>query len=268
MRVRSFSAHRAALNLACGFALSATALLATSARCADAPDTVQRVKAAVVAVGTYAPSRNPQFAFLGTGFAVGDGTIVATSAHLLTREPDNARRETVAVAVPGARSDGSVQVHPAKALAINRSHDLALLQLEGGRLPALALGDSAQVREGQTLLFTGFPLGTALGLVPATHRAMLAAVTPIALPSPDARSLAPRAIKRLASGPLTVFQLDGTAYPGNSGSPLYDPDSGAVLGIISMVVVKGSKEAALAHPSGISYAVPVDQLKALLRSAQ
>jgi S1-C subfamily serine protease len=61
-----------------------------------------------------------------------------------------------------------------------------------------------------------------------------------------------------------VFQLDGTAYPGNSGSPLYDPETGLVYGVINMVFVKGTKEAALSNPSGITYAIPGTYIRGLL----
>jgi S1-C subfamily serine protease len=46
-------------------------------------------------------------------------------------------------------------------------------------------------------------------------------------------------------------------YPGNSGSPVFDVATGQVVAVINMVLVKGSKESALTHPSGISYAIPV-----------
>jgi S1-C subfamily serine protease len=65
-----------------------------------------------------------------------------------------------------------------------------------------------------------------------------------------------------------VFQLDGTAYPGNSGSPVYDPASGKVIGIINSVLVRSTKEAALTSPSGITYAIPAQRLKALLKRAR
>ena len=70
---------------------------------------------------------------------------------------------------------------------------------------------------------------------------------------------------RLASGSFPVFQLDATAYPGNSGSPIYDPATGDVLGVVNMVLVKSTKESALSQPSGITYAVPARHLEALLR---
>jgi len=65
---------------------------------------------------------------------------------------------------------------------------------------------------------------------------------------------------------LDLFLLDATAYPGHSGSPLYDPGSGEVVGIVNMVLVKGIKDAAVGQPSGISVAVPVQHLEALIRN--
>ncbi|MDD3381539.1 MAG: serine protease, partial [Rugosibacter sp.] len=55
-----------------------------------------------------------------------------------------------------------------------------------------------------------------------------------------------------------------TAYPGNSGGPLFDPDTGEVIGILNMVFVKSTKESALEKPSGISYAIPARYLDELL----
>ena len=71
-------------------------------------------------------------------------------------------------------------------------------------------------------------------------------------------------LRRLQS-PYNVFQLDATAYPGNSGSPLYDPDTGEVIGVINKVFVQESKENVLSKPSGISYAIPVNHIQNLLK---
>ena len=64
-------------------------------------------------------------------------------------------------------------------------------------------------------------------------------------------------VRQLRDGTFKVMQLDAIAYPGNSGGPVLDVESGKVVAVINMVLVKGSKEAALSHPSGISYAIPV-----------
>jgi S1-C subfamily serine protease len=194
--------------------------------------------------------------------------LVATNAHVLPPIIDDERREALAVAVPGATPASPAMVRTAKMLAIDQEHDLALVRIDGPKLPALALGDSGRVREGQSLLFTGYPIGAVLGLIPATHRAMVSALTPVAIPTGNAQELEARAIKRLTTSAYPVMQLDGTAYPGNSGSPLYDPETGEVVGIVNSVVVKATRESALSQPSGISFAIPAQPLKNLLQSVR
>ena len=134
----------------------------------------------------------------------------------------------------------------------------------GPALPALALGDDGTVEEGQTVAFTGFPIGAILGLYPATHQGIVAAIVPIGNPQLSAQQLDATMLRHL-SAPFPVFQLDATAYPGNSGSPLYDPKTGQVFGVVSSVFVKTTKERTLQDPSGITYAMPIGHLQLLLR---
>jgi S1-C subfamily serine protease len=230
-------------------------------------DVVERIKPSVVAVGTYQKTRSPPFVFRGTGFAVDDGTLVATNAHVLPDLLQTDERETmmVLVHVPGAREP---QAREAKAIAVDKEHDLALLRISGARLPVVTIGNPETARDGQSVAFTGFPLGNALGFHPVTHRGIIASRTPIAIPGATARQLDPRIVRSLKSGPFTLFQLDATAYPGHSGSPLYDADSGEVIGIVNMALVKGIKDAAVGQPSGISVAVPAHFLQDLLRGSR
>jgi S1-C subfamily serine protease len=246
------------LRRAGGALLLAAALVPAGA--ADLVKTVAAVKQSVVGVGTFARTRSPASVFVGTGFVVGDGLDVITNAHVVPETLDAARMEQLGVVV-GA----SAAFRPARLVARDNEHDLAWLRLSGAPLPALALDESDGGREGQELAFTGFPLGMALGLHHATHRALLAAITPVVLPSINSKGLDARAIAQLQRAPFDVFQLDATAYPGNSGSPLYDPASGVVLGVVNMVFVKGLKESAISNPSGITYAVPARYVRALLR---
>lgn len=250
------------------FAGALVLLLFALARHASAgmPETIERVKPSIVAVGTYQKTRSPSFACRGTGFVVGNGTLVATNAHVLPEILDTESRETLVVLA--SAGGGEPQPREAKSLVVDKLHDLALLRITGMPLPALGLHDAGTVREGQNFAFTGFPIGNALGFLPVTHRGMISSVTPIALPSATAQQLDEKVIRRLKGGAFPVFQLDATAYPGNSGSPLYDVDTGQVIGIMNMVFVKGTKEAALSQPSGISFAVPAQFLRELLRKVQ
>ncbi|HFE32472.1 MAG TPA: serine protease, partial [Gammaproteobacteria bacterium] len=129
----------------------------------------------------------------------------------------------------------------------------------------LQLGDSDRVREGESIAFTGFPIGAVLGLYPATHHGLVSTISPIVLPALSGRQLSVTMIKRLRD-PFDIFQLDATAYPGNSGSPLFLPKTGEVVGVLNMVFIKESKESVLEKPSGISYAIPIKYLKALLKT--
>lgn len=243
--------RRAALR-----ALLAAACLAAGAALAQAPPAIALVKPSIVAIGTFQTTRVPQFRFLGTGFAVGDGRLAATNAHVVptTLEP-GADPEVLVALLPGDEP-ARVGVRKLTRAAVDAEHDLALLKMEGPALKPLKLRDSATVEEGQGLLFTGFPIGGVLGLFPATHRASVAAIAPVAMPSASGQKLDAKVVRRLRESAFAVFQLDATAYPGNSGSPLYDPATGEVVGILNMVFVKGTKEAALTQPSGISYAIP------------
>lgn len=240
-------------------------VLAGAAHATDPIDTIARVKRSVVAVGTFDRNRSPPFAFRGTGFAVGDGTTIVTNAHVLPALIDTDHKEVLAIVLPGERNE-TAQVREVRRGVVDPGSDLALLKLPGEPLPPLKLRDSDAVREGQDVLITGFPLGGVLGPFAATHRGMISAITPIAIPQGRAADLDSAVVRRLSTGTFRVFQLDATAYPGNSGSPIYDPASGEVFGIVNMVFVKGTKETAITQPSGITYAVPASHLQALLHS--
>lgn len=243
-----------ALLAACWFALPAGA--------AELARTIATVKGSVVGVGTFLKTRSPATVFSGTGFVVGDGLSVITNAHVVPAMLDSEKKEGLGIVV--ARG-AEIEFRPAVLVALDRAHDLAHLRIGGAPLPALRLGDSATAVEGQELAFTGFPLGMVLGLHPATHRALLSAITPIVMPSLNSRGLDVRMIAQLQGAPFQIFQLDGTAYPGNSGSPVYDPASGTVLAVINMTFVKGLKENAIAQPSGIAYAIPASHVRDLLQ---
>lgn len=238
------------------------ALLGLPAARAELPDTVERIKPSIAVVGTYMRSRAPAFELKGSGFAVGDGSLVATNFHVARAvKLDEDKLETLAVLV---RVDGQLRVREATLIASDPDRDLALLRISGPAVPPMHLADSDRVREGQAVAFTGFPIGSLLGFAPVTHRGIVSSITPIAIPAEHVNQLDVRRLERLKRGSFPVFQLDATAYPGNSGSPLFDPETGQVLGVINMVFVKASKESALTHPSGISYAIPANHLSALI----
>jgi hypothetical protein len=257
-------ASRAALKVALqAFLLAVAALAALPSGAQNLPRTLAQIKPSVVGIGTLLKTRQPAVVFVGTGFAVGDGLSIITNAHVIPKLLDTARKEELGIVIGG---DGeSASFRPARLVALDAEHDLAHLRLSGAPLAPLALAGDDSVAEGQELAFTGYPLGMRLGLHAATHRALLAAITPVVRPSLNSRQLDARAITQLQRSAFRIFQLDGTAYPGNSGSPLFRPDDGSVVGVINMVFLKGLKESAVSDPSGITYAIPVRHVRELLQ---
>jgi len=222
-------------------------------------NTISRIKPSVVAIGTFQKTRNPQYVFKGTGFVVGNGSQVITNSHLIPSKLDHENREVLAVfSGEGER----FKVLPADLLKRDKVHDLALLEIQS-KLPSMNLGTGSKLSDGSGIAITGFPLGMVLGLYPVTHQGIIAANVPLVIPPAQQKNLTTDMIRALRN-PFKVYQLDITAYPGNSGSPVYDPGSGEVIAVINSGYVKSKKETALSEPSGITYAIPVKFVKQLL----
>lgn len=225
-------------------------------------DAVVRVKPSVVLVGTFKTTDTPRFQLRGAGFLVAGGDLVVTTAHVLPSDSGSAESAPLFVQVRAGQ--GEWQMRAATVVEIDVARDLALVRITGVPGPALKIGDSRRVREGDNLAFMGFPIGGSLGFSHVTHRATVSSITSAALPSPSAERLKEQAIRGLRNGTYDIFQLDATAYPGNSGGPLFDPDTGDVMGVMNMVLIKNTREAALSQPSGISYAIPSRYVQALV----
>jgi len=235
----------------------ALCLLAQPAAATGLEELIVAAKPGVVAVGTYRATDSPRFGFRGTGFVVGKGDMVITNAHVLPDELPSGTQAALSILTPRTGAGGEPQLRNATLLGLDRAHDLALLRIDGAALPALPLASGAPLREGASVAIIGYPIGGALGFTPVTHRGIVSSITAIALPAPGSQALNAQAIRQLRQGSFDIYQLDATAYPGNSGSPVLDVASGQVVAVINMVLTKGSKESAITNPSGISYAIPV-----------
>ncbi len=227
------------------------------------PETIEKIKQSIVGVGTYQITRSPPSKLMGTGFVIGNGHYVITNHHVIPEFIDEANREQLSVFVGQGKK---AKMRAATVIMLDDIHDLALLKMSGNPLPAMSLSRAENVKEGELYAFTGFPIGAVLGLYPVTHRGIISAISPVAIPVSSTQALDVKMIKRLRS-PFDVFQLDATAYPGNSGSPLYDVKTGAVIGVVNKVFIKETKEKVLEKPSGITYAIPVNHVSDLIKKA-
>ncbi len=228
---------------------------------ADIPLTslIPKVKPSVVAIAIHNPSAAPRLKLIGSGFVIAPGNQIVTNYHVIQKSLDESKLESYVVL--SGKAENPV-VHRIKKQKTSQMHDLAVLEIEQ-QLPALSLAED-DTEEGAAIAYTGFPITGVLGMFPATHTGIISALTPIAIPVDNAATLNPRMLQQLRQ-PFFVYQLDSTAYPGNSGSPVYRLSDGKVVAVINMVLVKSSREAVLSDPSGISYAIPIHFLQQLIK---
>jgi len=168
-------------------------------------------------------------ASLGSGFLLSPEGFVLTNNHVVKDATE------IRVRLSDGRDFG------AKVVGRDAPTDVALIQLQGAPKdlpPAVVLGDSDQVRQGDFVLAMGSPFGlrdtATLGIVSAKHRAGIN-----------------------ANATYDDFlQTDAAINPGNSGGPLFNL-RGEVVGINTAIVSPQLGQ-------GIGFAVPISLAKALL----
>ena len=213
---------------------------------------IQQMKTGIVSIGTFHFNDKPMVKFSGTGFVIGKGNRIVTNHHVIA----SIRKKKQMFNLRVFHKDLPVKGIKAEILAEDEFHDIAIIEIQGEKLPPLPLEKERKVKEGHKIAFTGYPIGFILGLHPTTHIGIISAIAPIILPSPSASIINGDLIKHLKK-PFDIFQIDATAYPGNSGSPVYRIATGEVVGVINMVFIKGKKEHILKEPTGITYAIPI-----------
>ena len=171
----------------------------------------------------------------GSGVIVDAAGFIITNAHVVR----GAQRLRVEVPIPvTGRSILATRSRsvPGELVGIDVETDLAVIKIEGPKLPALAFGDSDELKAGQLVLAFGSPLGmqnsVSLGVVSAV-----------------ARQLEPES-------PMVYVQTDASINPGSSGGALVDL-RGRLIGINTLILAQpGTAEGpGFAAPSSIVRAV-------------
>jgi serine protease Do len=229
-----------------------------SAKAAAFIDIVAKVKESVVGIALLLPTRTAPAQTVGTGFAVGNGRIIVTSLHVVRQQDPQIGQILFVLLQNGAQIDR----RRAKILVVNRLTDLALLEIEGEPLPALKLRESVDMApDGSEVGITGFPIGNVLGFQPTTTRGIVSARPENRTPELNSNSLDAATIR---APRFFIYQLDVIAYPGNSGGPVYDSQTGEVIGVVAAGFIKSQKEKVLSDPSAITYAIPSGHIRDLL----
>ncbi|MGC8883430.1 MAG: trypsin-like peptidase domain-containing protein [Bryobacteraceae bacterium] len=173
----------------------------------------------------------------GSGVIIDAEGYIVTNAHVVV----GAQRVQVTLAPPADGPRSRTRSVRAEVVGLDLETDVALLRVQEKGLPALELGDSDRVEQGQLVFAFGSPLGldnsVTMGVV-----------------SSPARQLRP-------DDPMIYIQTDAPINPGNSGGPLVDTE-GRVIGINTMILSQsgGNEGIGFAVPSNIVASV-VEQLR-------
>ena len=168
---------------------------------------------------------------VGSGFVIDADGYIMTNAHVV----NGAQR--VQIILPPENADGTlatalsgkVNLVNARIVGVATELDLALLKVDGQKLPALPLATYSEVRQGETVFAFGSPIGLRNSL---TH-GLISAV---------ARQVDP-------DSPLIYVQTDAPINPGNSGGPLVNI-KGEVVGVNTFILSQsGGNE-------GLGFAIP------------
>lgn len=166
------------------------------------------------------------------GIDQGSGFVISADGVIVTNLHVIAAMRQPRVTLADGRAFDQVSI-----LGYDRDRDLAILKIPASGLPRLTLGESGAVKVGERVVAMGAPWGLSgtatFGIVSAIRRH-----------------------PKLAGA--TMLQTDAAINPGNSGGPLLNA-RGQVIGVVVSV---------MRDAQGLAFAVPVRDLRELLRASQ
>lgn len=180
------------------------------------------------------------------GSGNGSGSIYktsATSSYIITNNhvvADAATNGTITVELV------SGDQYKATIVGRDANYDLAVLKVNVGNLPVIAVGDSSQVSVGDPVLAIGSPLGLAntvtSGIISSLNR-------PVTTGTTDSQSY------------VDAIQTDAAINPGNSGGALVDAQ-GRIIGVNSAIATLSSGSAS--GNIGLGFSIPINEAKRII----
>lgn len=190
--------------------------------------------------GDYGPNIIPEQRASGSGVIISDDGYIVTNNHVVTNESNGGVADEITVTMSDRKT------FKAKVIGRDPSSDLAVLKIDGTKLPYLVYGNSEQVRLGQWVLAIGYPLTldatVTAGIVSATGRTI---------------NINSRQTRRGDTPVESFIQTDAAVNQGNSGGALVNTD-GTLIGINSAILAPTGTYA------GYSFAIPVNIVKKIV----
>lgn len=220
------------------------------ARAASYSDAVRKAVPSVVNIFTSKEIKTPRHPFLNDPLfrqffgdrleedsqratSLGSGVIVSPKGYILTNHHVVEAADEIEVALADGRK------LRAKAVGSDLETDIAVLQVEGGSVPAITFGDTDAMRVGDVVLAIGNPYGfgqtVTMGIVSALGRSQLGINTF-----------------------ENFIQTDAAINPGNSGGALVDA-AGNLVGINTAIYSQRS-----GGSLGIGFAIPASSAKQIM----
>ena len=185
------------------------------------------------------------FGYTSTSAASGSGFVITADGYIVTNYhviEDAVKDSSVSITV--SFHDGSS--YPATLVGGEEDNDVAVLKIEAAGLQTVTLGDSDQLKVGQTVMAIGNPLGELTysltdGLVSALDRLITTG-------------------SGSDSTTMNMLQTNCAINPGNSGGPLFN-SYGEVIGITT---AKYSTSSSGTNVEGLGFAIPINDVKNII----
>ena len=178
----------------------------------------------------------------GSGVSVGQGLII-TAAHVAFNDGDSKPRKDLQVQVSTLQHNGKAWVD-AKVVAYDIARDIAVLKTDIEHQYKVEVGEEADLAEGDAVFAIGAP-GAA-----SVHTATLG-------------YLAAKDNDGSHTGDMLLWQSSNAIWFGNSGGPLFNANSGKLMGIVVQVTGDGLRGWA---PNACFF-VSVDAIKSMINQA-
>jgi len=189
----------------------------------------QRVLPSVVSISGTIEGMGGMF-MSGDARNAGAGVILKPEGYIVTNNHVIEHMSNIVVTA-------GAQDHPAVLIGADPSTDLAILRIDTHDLPAIELGTSSNLLEGQYVMAVGSPFGhemsVSAGIISGLGRSNVIAT------------------QTTLTAYVDLIQTDAAINPGNSGGALVDRD-GRLIGINSLINTTSGSSA------GVGFAIPVD----------
>lgn len=187
----------------------------------------------------FGPSIIPEQRASGSGVIISEDGYIVTNNHVISNDRGGVADE-INVTLHNRK------IYKAKVIGRDPSSDIAVLKIDGEKLPYMIYGNSDGIQLGQWVLAVGYPLTlettVTAGIVSATGRSI---------------GINSRQIRRGDTPVESFIQTDAAVNQGNSGGALINT-SGHLIGINSAILAPNGTYA------GYSFAIPVNIVRKIV----